>query len=115
MKRRYLTPKAKAALWESQDRRCAGCRNPITLAEMQDDHEHPLWCGGDNEMDNRQGLCDDCHKPKTKCEAKARGKMKRLERIRLHGLKKPKDRKLESRGFDMRLRRKMSGRVEMRT
>lgn len=117
MKRRPLAPKAKAALWQQQGERCAECHKPIALAEMQDDHNHPLWCGGGNETDNRQGLCDECHKGKTKCEAKARGKMKRLAKgpRQRQGRPMPSRPFGPSRGFDTRLRRKLSGTVEVRT
>ncbi len=119
MKRRHLTPKAKAALWQRQGERCAGCRGSLKLADMQADHMHPLWCGGDN-TDNWQGLCRACHAAKTKREAGARGKMNRLVEVRL-GLKKPPRCKLQgrafgpSRGFDKRLRQRLNGRVEVRT
>ena len=112
--RRALTPKAKAALWQAQDERCAECRCPITLAEMQDDHENPIWCGGNNDPDNRQGLCVGCHKFKTKGEAKARGKVKRLERERLYG-RKVRVSKIESRGFNKHLSKRFDGTVEVRT
>ena len=107
--RRALTPKARAAIWRAQDERCAECRCPITLAEMQDDHEHPIWCGGNNDPDNRQGLCVECHKLKTKGEAKARGKVKRLAK----GPKQRRGRAMQSRGFGPS--RKFNGTVEVRT
>lgn len=118
MKRRYLTSKAKTALWKRQGKRCAGCAR--TIKHVQDriieaDHMCPIWCGGDNDEDNWQLLCRPCHATKTKRETAARAKMKRLERKRWGALKKPKGRKLESRGFDTRLRRKFDGTVEVRT
>lgn len=111
--RRYLTPKAKAALWQHQDERCAYCARPLKLTDAQADHMHPLWCDGKNN-ENFQLLCRACHASKTKGEATARSKMKRLERIRLDG-RKPKASKIESRGFSKRLRRRMNGTVGART
>ena len=107
--RRPLTARAKAALWLAQDERCAECRCPITLAEMQDDHENPIWCGGNNDPDNRQGLCVECHKLKTKGEAKARGKVKRLAK----GRRQRRGRAMQSRPFGPS--RKFNGTVEVRT
>ena len=118
-RRRYLTAKRKAALWHDQDERCAECRAPLVLAIS--DHMNPLWCTGDNAADNWQLLCISCHDAKTKREAAARAKTKRLENIRLHGTKKRRGRQMPSRpfgpgrGFDTRLRKRMSGRVEVRT
>lgn len=113
MTRRYLTPKRKAELWQRQNGGCAECRAPLVLAHA--DHKNPLWCTGDNAADNWQLLCIPCHGAKTKREAAARAKTKRLENIRLHGTKKRRGRKMQSRGFQTRLRRRMSGVVEVRT
>ena len=96
--RRHLTPKARTALWERQDKRCAGCHYPTKLGNMHADHKHPLWCGGGNEDEDFQLLCRRCHGAKTMKEAGARAKMKRLEEVRLEG-RKPKASKMASRGF----------------
>ncbi|KKN17946.1 hypothetical protein LCGC14_0960920 [marine sediment metagenome] len=112
MTRRYLTPKRKAELWQQQSGGCAHCRAPLVLAHA--DHKNPLWCTGTNDADNWQLLCIPCHGAKTKREAAARAKAKRLERRRWEALKKPKGRKMQSRGFDTRLRKRMDGRVEVR-
>ena len=111
--RRHLTSKAKAELWQRQSGGCACCRAPLVLAQA--DHKNPLWCTGTNEADNWQLLCISCHGAKTKREATARAKVKRLERMRWEALKKPNGRKMQSRGFDKRLRKRMDGRVEVRT
>ncbi len=115
--RRPLTPKAKAALWQAQDKRCAKCSDPVELAHVEWDHKHSLWCGGGNEPENFQGICGDCHTAKTRRESGARGKMKRLAK----GPRQRKGRRLQgrgfgpSRGFDTRLRKKVRGQVEVRT
>ncbi len=96
--RRHLTPKARAALWESQGKRCAECRYPTKLGVMHADHIAALWATADNGDDNFQLLCRRCHGAKTMKEAGARGKMKRLEKQRIEG-RKPKASKIESRGF----------------
>ena len=118
MTRRALTPKAKAELWRRQNGGCASCRAPLVLAHA--DHKNPLWCTGDNAADNWQLLCIPCHNAKTRREAAARAKTKRLEGERLNGRKAAKA-KIQSRafgpspGFDKRQRRRMDGRVEART
>jgi 5-methylcytosine-specific restriction endonuclease McrA len=116
--RRYLTPKAKAALWQQQDQRCAECPKLLKLAETQWDHVLPLCLTGTNDPDNWQGLCGKCHAKKTRIEAGMRAKADRQRKFHL-GLKKRHGRKLPSRpfgpsrGFDTSLRRKLSGKVEI--
>ncbi len=86
---------------------------------LEVDHKIPLWKVAHLpvakrreyfKIGNLQLRCPKCHKRKSAKEAADRAHHKRLVEP-----KKPKGRKLPSRGFDMRLRRKMSGRVEMRT
>ncbi len=112
--RRHLTPKAKAALWHEQECACADCREPLPLPWSHADHIAPLWATSDNSLSNFQLLCSRCHKLKTKREAAARGKSKRLENTRLNGRKVAVS-KIQSRGFDTRLRRGFNGKVEVRT
>ncbi len=112
--RRHLTPKARAALLERQGNACACCHDPLALNKAQADHMAPLWATADNGTDNFQLLCGGCHARKTRAEAAARGKTKRLENARLNGRKVAAS-KMQSRGFDTRLRRLMSGKVEVRT
>ena len=118
MTRRYLTKVEKSALWNYQNQRCAGCGEPTAKPEY--DHVNPLWSGGGHEG-NFQALCGPCHTAKTGSESTARGHTKRLEKQRLGVEKKRPGRKLParpfgpSRGFDTSLRRRMNGRVEVRT
>ena len=109
-RRRYLTAKAKAEIYWAQHGHCNECGNTIALAAMLWDHILPLCLGGSNDG-NWQALCLDCHAKKTKKEAGMRAKADRLAK----GPKKPRGRKLPSRPFDVRLRRRVDGRVEVRT
>ena len=113
MTRRYLTPKAKTALWQQQDGRCAECREPAVLGKIQWDHVLPLCLGGTN-GENWQGLCLTCHATKTRREAAMRAKADRQRKFH-EGLKKRRGPKLVGRGWDKRLRRRFDGAVEVRT
>lgn len=42
------------------------------VAATQIDHKTPLWAGGADDADNRQGLCDACHLEKSTTEAALR-------------------------------------------
>jgi 5-methylcytosine-specific restriction enzyme A len=47
---------------------CVTCQQrtpPVVRAATQVDHKVPLYKGGEESEDNRQGLCDDCHRDKT--------------------------------------------------
>lgn len=47
---------------------CAKCEQrspPVIRAATQVDHKVPLFKGGQECDENRQGLCDDCHREKT--------------------------------------------------
>ena len=107
--RRPLTARAKAAIWQAQDERCAKCSDPVEMAHVEWDHKHALWCGGGNEPENFQGICGDCHTRKTARETSARGKMKRLAK----GPRPRRGRAMQSRSFGPS--RKFNGTVEVRT
>ena len=113
MTRRYLTPKAKIALWRQQDECCAECRASLPMSKLQWDHILPLCLGGANNG-NWQGLCLPCHAKKTHLEAGMRAKADRQRRFHL-GAKKRRGRKLQGRGFNTRLRRRVDGTVEVVT
>lgn len=113
MTRRYLTPKAKLGLWKEQGQRCAECRTVTAFSRMQWDHILPLCLGGLND-ENWQGLCSPCHVQKTRLEAGMRAKADRQRKFH-EGMKKRRGRKMVSRSFDTRLRRKFDGTVEVRT
>ena len=111
-RRRYLTPRAKLDLWTEQGESCAECRKATAFSRTQWDHVLPLCLGGAND-DNWQGLCGPCHTAKTRREAGMRAKADRQRAY--HEGKKRRGRKLPSRPFDTRLRRRFDGSVEVRT
>ena len=112
-RRRYLTPRAKLKLWHEQSESCAECQTATAFSRMQWDHVLALCLTGTNDAHNWQGLCAPCHTAKTRREAGKRAKADRQGKFH-RGEKKRRGRALQSRGFDTRLRRKMSGRVEVR-
>lgn len=114
-RRRYLTPKQKAQVWEEQGCLCAGCSEPVSLGECQWDHVRPLWGNGTNDLQNWQGLCVPCHREKTRAEATSRAKADRCRNFMETGKgRKRKGRQIQSRGFDPRWRKKLDGTVEAR-
>jgi 5-methylcytosine-specific restriction enzyme A len=49
-----------------RDPLCLRClERGFVTASTQVDHRAPLFLGGEESDDNRQGLCDDCHAEKT--------------------------------------------------
>lgn len=50
-----------------------------TIASTEDDHVIPVSQGGSDSLDNRRGVCHDCHLVKSKREA-AEGKRSRTRR-----------------------------------
>ncbi len=113
-RRRYLTAKTKIQVWNHQSGCCAICgcwHDPFYMAY---DHILPLCLGGTNERPNWQALCKTCHAVKTKREAGMRAKADRQRKAR-EGVKKRRGRAMSSRPFDTRLRRRVDGRVEVRT
>ena len=75
------------------------------------DHTHALSMGGTEAIENLRPMTVDEHKVKTRADAKVRAKVRRLT-----GANKPKTkRKIQSRGFDKTLRKRMDGTVERRT
>jgi hypothetical protein len=60
---------------------CGNCEAPLTFLtprSVRDEHIEPLWCGGTNELSNRQLWCLTCAKAKDKREAPKRAKARRL-------------------------------------
>ena len=97
--------------------RCRQCGPGGKFLEV--DHRVPLWKVADLPPANRRQyfmltnlwlLCSDCHKRKSAKESAERAHMKRLGKP-----KKRRGRAMQSRPFDTRLRRRMDGRVEVRT
>ena len=112
--RKRLTATIKKCLWLRQDKRCADCNVRISLADLDADHMHELWDGGDNEIGNFQLLCFRCHAAKTKRGRAADAKTKRLAAQTAGIEKKRRGRRLESKPFDKALKRTFGSKVELR-
>lgn len=85
----------------------------VILGRSDLDHWLPLEDGGTDELDNLVFRHVRCHLPKTVRENVARAKARRIKRKR-EGNWPKKGRKLRSRGFDKRYRKKFDGTVEKR-
>lgn len=128
-KRKGFTPRDVAAVFIKCDGRCAKCSQKVKLGEYAIDHIHRLDALGAHCLDNWQLLCTPCHAEKTRVdnrEAKKgrriRGELKPREKKQIPsrpfmsldprgaanfgGLKK-----LQGRGFDKRLGKRMNGQV----
>lgn len=92
--RRAMTKARRERILAKTEGLCARCDE----VAVEVDHIIPVWMGGADEDDNCEGLCVTHHKAKTRADAKARAKVKRLLRRRL-GLVEPPKRPLRSRGF----------------
>jgi 5-methylcytosine-specific restriction endonuclease McrA len=80
MKRKRLSPKARASILERQAGLCAICARPGQRWEF--DHEIQLAIGGADAVENLRALCRACHAEKTAKDATIRAKVKRLIRTR---------------------------------
>ena len=78
MRRKRLSPKAKASILERQAGLCAICARPGQRWEF--DHEIQLAIGGEDAVENLRALCRACHAEKTAKDATIRAKVKRLIR-----------------------------------
>lgn len=117
--------KLMALARESAEIKCSHCLEPTFIGDLEYDHIVPLALGGEHSWENLQPLCKSCHKRKTHgarhgyagSDRHKIQKTKRLEAARLalesgeEMASKPK-KKLSSRGFDKRYRKKMNGEVE---
>lgn len=83
---------------------CAcGCLTKFTKSEGYEfNHVVGLWEGGKDVPENIEALRVPCHKPVTKRQAFERAKAKRIARKRAGIWRKPKGRKIQSRGFQSR-------------
>lgn len=90
------------------------------LGAWELDHDVPLWSVDHLtdekrlrffELENMKTRCPSCHKIKTALEARSRGKEKRIKKKATQP-RKPST--LRSRPFDKRLRKKISGKTELR-
>ena len=79
--RRRFHPRVYADIVKRQGGMCAECGEPLGTdpREIEYDHVTPLWLGGSDTPDNLQAMKRLCHRAKTRREASARAKTKRLE------------------------------------
>ena len=108
MSSRYV-PKATRMALDAQAA-CQACGGP---GPFEADHSTPHALGGGNGADNLQNLCIPCHRAKTRHDVKAIAKVKRIVRKQA-GTWRPNRKRIRSRGFDKRLRRRMDGSVVRR-
>ena len=104
-KRRAMTPKRRAEVFEKCQGRCAGCGHKIKPGEpWEADHEISLFSGGKDDLSNLVVRCVPCHRgEKTPQDAKVHAKIRRIHK-RIDGTEKPK-KKIHNRGFDKRKRK----------
>jgi len=105
---RKLTQKTKARIIERDESKCYCCQVKTDTPHI--DHIVPLFLAGTEDDDNLAVICPECHKGKNKTEAKVRGKIRRLSGMN----KTRKKKKIQSRGFDRRFKKKLDGSVVKR-
>lgn len=82
IKRRKFPPSVYAEIIERQEGKCAcGCGEPLgtDVSQIHFDHWIPLWNDGPDTPENLRALKVRHHLAKTRKEAKARAKVKRIE------------------------------------
>ncbi len=112
-RRRYLTSIERYRVMAVQRWRCGcGCGAPVWPGgPVEYDHTLPLALGGLEKPDS--ALTSWCHTTKTKLDVKRISKADRQRKAH-RGEKVRKGRKLEGRGFDKHIRKRMDGTVEAR-
>lgn len=112
-RRQYLTEREKLDILVKQDWVCScGCGRPIWPVHRIE-WEHTLAIGLYGQSKPDAAMLYPCHKVKTKDDRRRMAKADRQGKA-FRGEKKRKGRKLESRGFDTRYRKKMNGEVVAR-
>ena len=116
MTRRHFHRRVYLGILRSQKLRCAcGCGEKLTRKEgYQFDHITALALVGADTPENLRAVRTPCHKEKSALDIRMIRKADRQRKAWL-GLKKRRGRPMQGRGFDTRLRKRMSGRVEVRT
>lgn len=112
--RRHMTEREKLQRWEECGQACMICRMPVLYSgpSVIWDHRVPLAIGGTNDLSNMEPHhAGPCAKMKTALDAKARAKVKRIIKREADG---PKPSRLQSRGFQKTLRKKLNGTVVRR-
>ena len=110
--RRNISRAMRTRIMERHDWKCMICGD--TNGPFDLDHDIPLGVGGRDDEDNLRPLCRaDCHKKKTKRDARIIAKVRRQMNMRLDVAPKRKkwSRPIANRGFDSRLTKKLDGSV----
>lgn len=111
MRRRRFNPKVLAAELARRGNRCAICGEPFADGDkIEWDHTHQLAMGGADEVDNLRPAHGACHLGKSRADAAARGKVRRLT----GQTRKRRGPKIRTRGFNRAFRKRMNGQVEKR-
>lgn len=112
MKRLYLSDAEKLAMRERQHHLCLECGNTLVEGNIEFDHTIAGWLVEHKDKPDRAICADPCHKRKTAADAGVRAKVKRILKKgpRLHATLKS-GRKMQSRPFDKRWRKRMDGSV----
>ena len=114
-RRGFLGKGRKWRIWKSREGLCAWCMKPVEWIGPNTVYDHfiPLALGGPDTDDNLRPLHRrPCDAIKTALDVKRIAKAERL-RKRINGTRRVR-KKIESPGFDKRLRKKMSGEVVKR-
>ena len=114
MTRRAMTKARKRRIWEANGRICYHCGEPVEMLgpTVRYDHRIGVWLTERDEDDDVSPAHLWCDKPKT---AEDQGRIAKVKRLIKKGAGQPrKPSKLQSRGFDKRLRKKMDGSVVRR-
>lgn len=120
--RKAMTQARKERIWTAHLGRCEECQAPVPMdgPGVQYDHIIPLWKARPGDIErlaeleldaNLQTLCTGCHDAKTRAEAPARAKAKRLAGETCTA---PTRRPLQGRGFDTTRSRGFDGKVRPR-
>ena len=102
---RSMSPARRQRIITRDGGKCCQC--PNTGGPFIVDHISPLWISGNDDDDNLWTLCEACNKIKTARDMGTIAKSKRILGITKTGPKK----KIQSRGFDTRFKKKLNGNV----
>lgn len=119
-KRKSFSARDVASVFIKYQARCAACAIKVQMDNYDIDHIVRLDAGGKHELENWQLLCVPCHKEKTRVdnrEAKKgrriRGESGQVKRRKARGGSMIRSAsKIQSRGFNKAMRKRMNGKVE---
>jgi hypothetical protein len=116
MNRVRFSQRAKEGVIAGQDGICPLCNCELSGA-IEWDHRLPIGLGGADEIENIQAVHADCHLHlKTKADVKRIAKAKRQAgETGQWARRKRNGSKLQGRGFDKALRKKLDGTIEARS